>query len=98
MGAPPHIYRGLADLDYNDHPTMSVKRDLDSSCMYKGSNPMYKPRLHRLRPMLKLSRPRFGTVQTHLACSKGFLHSLALSVTFSGFSRTVGRLPHILAH
>ena len=45
---------------------MSIKRDLDSSSMYKGDNPMYKSRLHRLRPMLELSRPIEGLLAIYM--------------------------------
>ena len=66
MGPLLIFIEGTCQLNYDDRLTMSVKRDLDSSSMYKGGNPMYKFRLHRLRPILELSRPIEGLLVIYM--------------------------------
>ena len=66
MGPLLIFIEGTCRLNYDDRLTMSVKRVLDSSYMYKGSNPMYKSRLHRLMPKLELSRPIEGLLAIYM--------------------------------
>ena len=66
MGPLLIFIKGTCQLNYDDRLTMSVKRDLDSSSMYKGGNPMYKSRLHRLRLILELSRPVEGLLAIYM--------------------------------